>query len=45
LPPSEIDRVESDRVILDCAADFDREDQGEMGSRMLERSFENTYRR
>jgi hypothetical protein len=57
---SEIDRVESDRVILDCSADqarnrwrdesrsralFEREDQGEMGPRMLDRSFEGTYRR
>jgi hypothetical protein len=57
---SEIDRVEGDRVVLDCTADearerwrdesrsralFEREDQGEMGPRMLDRSFEGTYRR
>ncbi|HWI89061.1 MAG TPA: DUF2171 domain-containing protein [Sphingomicrobium sp.] len=57
---SDIDRVEGDRVILDCSADqarerwrdersgralFEREDQGEMGPRMLDRSFEGTYRR
>lgn len=56
---SEIDRVEDDRVILDCTADeahrrwrdesrdralFEREDQGEMGPRSLNRSFEGTYR-
>ena len=56
---SDIDRVEGDRVILDCSADqarsrwrdesrgralFEREDQGEMGPRMLDRSFEGTYR-
>jgi hypothetical protein len=57
---SDIDKVEGDRVILDCSADqahhrwrdersgralFEREDQGEMGPRMLDRSFEGTYRR
>jgi hypothetical protein len=56
---SEIDRVEADRVILDCSAEqarhrwrdesrsralFEREDQGEMGPRALDRSFEGTYR-
>jgi hypothetical protein len=56
---SDIDRVENDRVILDCSADeaknrwrdetrnralFEREDQGEMGPRALNRSFEGTYR-
>ena len=57
---SDIDRVEGDKVILDCSADkarerwrdesrgralFERDDQGEMGPRMLDRSFEGTYRR
>jgi hypothetical protein len=57
---SDIDKVEGDRVILDCSADkarerwrderssralFERDDQGEMGPRMLDRSFEGTYRR
>ena len=56
---SDIDRVEGDRVILDCSAEqarqrwrdesrsralFEREDQGEMGPRSLNRSFEGTYR-
>ncbi|MFL6722133.1 MAG: DUF2171 domain-containing protein [Sphingomonas sp.] len=56
---SDIDRVEGDRVILDCSADqarhrwrddnrsralFEREDQGQMGPRTLDRSFEGTYR-
>ena len=56
---SEIDRVEGEKVILDCTADeaknrwrdesrsralFEREDQGEMGPRHLNRSFEGTYR-
>ena len=56
---SDIDRVEGDKVILDCSADkarerwrdenrsralFEREDQGEMGSRTLNRAFEGTYR-
>jgi hypothetical protein len=56
---SEIDRVEDDKVILDCSADkarerwrdesrsralFEREDQGEMGNHVLNRSFEGTYR-
>jgi hypothetical protein len=56
---ADIDRVEGDRVILDCSADdakkrwrdesrsralFEREDQGEMGPRVLDRSFEGTYR-
>jgi hypothetical protein len=56
---SEIDRIEADRVILDCTAEqarqrwrdesrnralFEREDQGEMGPRALDRSFEGTYR-
>jgi hypothetical protein len=56
---SDIDRVEGDKVILDCSADearhrwrdesrgralFEGEDQGEMGPRILDRSFEGTYR-
>ena len=56
---SDIDKVDGNRVILDCSADqardrwrdesrsralFEREDQGEMGPRMLDRSFEGTYR-
>ncbi|HKP33850.1 MAG TPA: DUF2171 domain-containing protein, partial [Sphingomicrobium sp.] len=56
---AEIERVEGDRVVLDCSADqargrwrdesrsralFERDDQGEMGPRMLDRSFEGTYR-
>jgi len=54
-----IDRIEDNRVILDCSADqakqswrdddrsralFEREDQGEVGPHMLNRSFEGTYR-
>lgn len=56
---SDIDRVEGDRVILDCSAEeaknrwrdesrsralFEREDQGEMGPGVLDRSFPGTYR-
>jgi hypothetical protein len=56
---ADIERVEGDRVILDCPAEqarqrwrdesrsralFEREDQGEMGDRVLDRSFEGTYR-
>jgi len=56
---SDIDRVEGDKVILDCSASdakqrwrdesrnralFERDDQGEMGPRILDRSFEGTYR-
>ena len=56
---SDLDRIEGDKVILDCKADearnrwrdesrsralFERDDQGEMGPRMLDRSFEGTYR-
>jgi hypothetical protein len=56
---SDIDRVEGDKVILDCSADeakkrwrdenrdralHERQDQGEMGPRNLNRSFEGTYR-
>ncbi len=56
---ADIDRVEGDKVILDCSASdakqrwrdesrsralFEREDQGEMGDRALNRSFEGTYR-
>ncbi len=56
---SDLDRIEGDKVILDCKADearkrwrdesrsralFEREDQGEMGPRTLDRSFEGTYR-
>lgn len=54
-----IDRVEDDRVVLDCTAEqarkdwrdenrsralFERQDQGEAGPHMLDRSFEGTYR-
>ena len=56
---TDIDRIEGDRVILDCKADeaksrwrdesrdralFERDEQGEMGPRTLNRSFEGTYR-
>ncbi|HEX6661283.1 MAG TPA: DUF2171 domain-containing protein [Sphingomicrobium sp.] len=56
---ADIDRIEGDKVILDCSASdakqrwrdesrsralFEREDQGEMGDRALNRSFEGTYR-
>ena len=56
---SDIDRIEGDKVVLDCSADdakkrwrdesrsralFEREDQGEMGPRNLDRSFSGTYR-
>jgi hypothetical protein len=56
---SELDRIEGDKVILDCKADearnrwrdesrdralFERDDQGEMGPRNLDRSFSGTYR-
>src|SRR4051794_3175663 len=56
---ADIDRVEGDRVLLDCSAEdarrrwrdesrsralFERDDQGEMGPRVLDRSFEGTYR-
>ena len=56
---AEIDRVEGDKVVLDCSAEeakkrwrdesrdralFEQEDQGEMGPRNLNRSFEGTYR-
>jgi hypothetical protein len=56
---SDLDRIEGDKVILDCTADqarqrwrdesrsralFEREDQGEAGPRVLDRSFEGTYR-
>jgi hypothetical protein len=56
---SDLDRIEGDKVILDCSADearkrwrdesrsralFERDDQGEMGPRTLNRSFEGTYR-
>jgi hypothetical protein len=56
---ADIDRVEENRVILDCSSEqarqrwrdesrnralFEREDQGEMGPRVLDRSFEGTYR-
>src|SRR4029079_6909453 len=56
---SDIDRVEENRVILDCSSEearqrwrdesrnralFEREDQGEIGPRVLDRSFEGTYR-
>ena len=57
---SDIERVEGDKVILDCSGDearkrwrdesrsralFERDDQGEAGPRMLDRSFEGTYRK
>jgi hypothetical protein len=56
---SDIDRIEGDKVILDCKAEeaqhrwrdesrdralFERDDQGEMGPRNLDRSFSGTYR-
>ena len=56
---SDIERIEENRVILDCDAAeakkrwrdesrsralFEREDQGELGPRILDRSFEGTYR-
>ena len=56
---SDINRVEGNRVILDCSAEqskqrwrdesrgralFERDDQGEMGPRSLDRSFSGTYR-
>ena len=56
---TDIDRIEGDRVILDCKAGeaksrwrdesrdralFERDEQGEMGPRNLNRSFEGTYR-
>ena len=56
---SDIDRVEDNKVILDCTADearhrwrddsrgralFERDDQGEMGPGVLDRSFSGTYR-
>lgn len=56
---ADVDRIEENRIILDCTADeakkrwrdentsralFEREDQGEMGPRILDRSFEGTYR-
>ena len=56
---ADVDRVEDNRVILDCSSEqarqrwrdesrnralFEREDQGEMGPRVLDRSFEGTYR-
>jgi hypothetical protein len=56
---SDVDRIEGDRLILDCSADqarqrwrdesrsralFERDDQGEMGPRVLDRSFQGTYR-
>lgn len=59
LPCTMVDRIEEDRVILDCKADearqkwrdddreralFERDDQGEAGPMMLDRSFSGTYR-
>jgi len=56
---SNVDRIEENRVILDCSAEqakqrwrdedrsralFEREDQGEMGPGILDRSFSGTYR-
>jgi hypothetical protein len=55
----DIDRIDGERIILDCSADearerwrdesrsralFEREDQGDMGDRVLGRSFSGTYR-
>lgn len=59
IPCSMIDRIEGDRLMLECKADeaqrqwrdddreralFEREDQGEAGPHMLDRSFSGTYR-
>jgi hypothetical protein len=59
LPCTLVDRIEEQRVILDCDAEqakqnwrdesreralFEREDQGEAGPHMLDRSFSGTYR-
>ena len=56
---TDVDRVEGERVILDCPAEqakqrwrdesrgralFEREDQGEAGDHVLDRSFSGTYR-
>jgi len=56
---ADVDRIDSDKIVLDCSADqarerwrdesrsralFEREDQGEMGDRALNRSFQGTYR-
>lgn len=56
---SDIERVEGDKVVLDCTADeaknrwrdesrgralHERDDQGQMGPRNLDRSFSGTYR-
>jgi hypothetical protein len=56
---SDVDRIDGNRVILDCSAEqakqrwrhesrgralFERDDQGEMGPRSLDRSFSGTYR-
>ena len=56
---SNVERVEGERVVLDCSADearknwrdesrsralFERDDQGEMGPGILDRSFSGTYR-
>jgi len=58
-PCTDIDRIEGERVILDCSSEqarkrwrdesrnralFEREDQGEAGPHMLDRSFSGTYR-
>ena len=55
----DVDRIDGERVILDCTTDqarerwrdesrsralFEREDQGDMGDRVLDRSFSGTYR-
>ena len=60
LPCTMIDKIEDERVILDCTAEraqeqwrdddreralFEREDQGEGGAHMLDRSFSGTYRK
>jgi len=59
IPCTMIDRIEGDKVTLDCTAEqaqkqwrdddgeralFEREDQGEGGPHMLDRSFSGTYR-
>ena len=56
---TDVERVEGDRVILDCSAEkaregwrdenrsralFEREDQGNAGPHILDRSFSGTYR-
>jgi hypothetical protein len=60
IPCTMIDRIEGDKVTLDCTAEqaqkqwrddhreralFEREDQGDAGPHMLDRSFSGTYRK